>query len=1203
MEMRLPWHVILKRERQMRGLSQQNVADALECDLKTVGRWERNKAKPDAYHSKRLMTLFQKSALELGLMAEETSTDKRASQVTSSSSSSSSSSESISTHISHDLVALRQDMPPLDERQERVHILRELGEDRLSISAQEHFYGRETELALMEQWIAVDRCQMIAVFGLGGAGKTTFVQKVVERIQASFEHVIWFSLHNIPQLESLTENCLRFLLRSEHVEHTGTLDERISLVHKLLGEQRCLLVLDNLDSLLQGGQRAGHYLTGYEGYGKLLRRIAETRHQSCLLLTSREKPREVALIEGNTALVRSFRLPGLQAIDGQYLLQERGLSGSDEAWTRLVEHYSGNPLALKLVSGTVRELFAGDVAAFLQEGEIVFGDIYALMEQQFSRLSPVEQELMFWLAIEREPLSIKNLHEDLAHPIAKGDILDALASLCERAMIEVRTDHRFLLQSVIMEYVTKYLVGCISMWIRSEDIVHLGKYPLIKAQTSDYIRESQIHFILAPVAEKLIITDGESDSIQKLRLVLTKLRGGWSQVPVYAAGNILNLLMYLQADLRGIDCSNLTIREANFSAVELPGANFAHAALTHCLFKSTFTWILCLAVSADGTLLAAGTTTGELRIWHVVDAAPILTCVGHSDEIRAVAFSPDGQRIASGSEDHTIRIWDVATGVCRHTFHHHTDMLRAVAFSADGRIVAGGSEDQTISLWDSATGQLLYVLQGHTDRVRAIAFHPTRPVLASGGDDLTVRIWDCVTGSSFATLNGHTAGVRAVVFSPDGALLASGSEDRTAHVWNTQTWERQSVLRGHTDRVRTMAFSPDNHALITGSDDHTLRFWDVASAQATSVIRGHTNRIWSLVCVPGKQLLISASEDDTLRWWDMHSGYCLRTLQGYTDLIKAVAFAPDGKVVVSASEDQTVRVWDVQSGRCLNVLRGHANRVRAVALSPDGALVASGSEDETVRIWDIQTGRCLKILRGHTHLVRSVAFDPTGRWLLSGSHDQTLRLWNVRSGHLQRVLQPQQGLIWSVAFHPGGEIVACGGDDPAVSLWNIYTGEQVQTFSGHTRRLWSLAFSVDGTMLATASDDLTLRVCSVIDGQCLSIIQGHDGWTRSIAFSPDGALVASTSFDLTVRLWDVHSGRCIRILQGHEGWIWSVAFSPDGKTLASGGDDGAIKFWDRDTGVCVRTLRRDRPYEKMNIAGLKGVSEAQKDELYFFGAV
>ena len=149
----------------------------------------------------------------------------------------------------------------------------------------------------------------------------------------------------------------------------------------------------------------------------------------------------------------------------------------------------------------MREVFAGDISAFLRSGEIVFGDIYALMEQQFQRLSADEQGLMIWLAIEREPLSVKDLQEDLAHPV---NILDALVSLRERAMIQVRDDHRFLLQSVIMGYVTKYLVECIAAWISSEDIVHLGQYPLIKIQTADYIRESQMHFILAPVAEKLL---------------------------------------------------------------------------------------------------------------------------------------------------------------------------------------------------------------------------------------------------------------------------------------------------------------------------------------------------------------------------------------------------------------------------------------------------------------------------------------------------------------------------------------------------------------------------------------------------------------------------------------------------------------------------------------------------------------------------
>jgi hypothetical protein len=51
------------------------------------------------------------------------------------------------------------------------------------------------------------------------------------------------------------------------------------------------LVLDNAETVMQAGDREGGYQPGYEGYGQLLRCVGETPHQSCLLITSREKPK------------------------------------------------------------------------------------------------------------------------------------------------------------------------------------------------------------------------------------------------------------------------------------------------------------------------------------------------------------------------------------------------------------------------------------------------------------------------------------------------------------------------------------------------------------------------------------------------------------------------------------------------------------------------------------------------------------------------------------------------------------------------------------------------------------------------------------------------------------------------------------------------------------------------------------------------
>jgi len=41
----------------------------------------------------------------------------------------------------------------------------------------------------------------------------------------------------------------------------------------------------------------GYMRAGYEGYGQLLRRVGESEHQSCLLLTSREKASEIVSLE------------------------------------------------------------------------------------------------------------------------------------------------------------------------------------------------------------------------------------------------------------------------------------------------------------------------------------------------------------------------------------------------------------------------------------------------------------------------------------------------------------------------------------------------------------------------------------------------------------------------------------------------------------------------------------------------------------------------------------------------------------------------------------------------------------------------------------------------------------------------------------------------------------------------------------------
>src|SRR6266568_4653981 len=278
------------------------------------------------------------------------------------------------------------------------------------------FYGRGWELNLLTSWLVEERCRVVSVLGLGGIGKSALATRVMHQVAERFEVVIWRSLRDSPACETLLDACLQALAPQALREMPVSLEQRLSLLLEHLRRIPVLLVLDNLEALLEEGQSTGHLRPGYEGYAQLLRRIAETEHRSCLLLTSREKPSDLVPHEGIRAPVRVLRLARLDAHACEQLLAEKGIAGTASERARLIEAYAGNPLALNIVAETIVELFGGEIAPFLEQGEVVFGGVRELLGEQFERLSALEQTVLLWLAILREPVNLQELLAVLGVP-------------------------------------------------------------------------------------------------------------------------------------------------------------------------------------------------------------------------------------------------------------------------------------------------------------------------------------------------------------------------------------------------------------------------------------------------------------------------------------------------------------------------------------------------------------------------------------------------------------------------------------------------------------------------------------------------------------------------------------------------------------------------------------------------------------------
>ena len=1169
MTTRPPFHEQLHRERELRGWSQADLAEKVGCETKTVGRWEAGIGFPQPYYRQRLCETFGKNAEELGLVRQSTSQPVDTEEV------------DVDDYLS----------PLIHE------------EDWSEAPYIVNLYGRDDECAGLARWIIDHRCQLVAVLGTGGVGKTAVAAKIATRVGQNFEYIFWRSLQNAPPLEQILKQCIGLVSRQEHLDAPGDLDDQIALLMQYLRDHRCLLVLDNFESVLQPGQRAGRYREGYTAYGRLLQRMGERQHQSCLLLTSREKPGEVALLEGTNSPVRSLHLSGLPVDAGQQMLQDKGLAGSLADWQNLLERYSGNPLALKVVSESIQEVFGGSIASFLQEEAIAFGDINDLLDQQFQRLTAAEQEVMCWLAIEREAMPLSDLRDKLVSPASAGSRLEALDSLRRRSLVETRGQSEFTLQPVVMEYVTMSLIERACGEFHSDAPGLWRQFAFCEAQAKDYVRESQVRLLLAPIAQRLLARGGREDVEQQARTMLERQRKGHAQQPDYLAGNIVNLLGHLHSNLRGFDFSHLVLRQAFLQGVRLPGVDFSYAHFSACTFASTSGNILAVACSPRGDVLAAGTTSGEIWIYEVLSGALRLICRGHSDGVWSLAFSPDGSRLASSSDDQTIRLWDSNSGRCLRLWRDHTDRVRAITFGPDGSALASGSDDQTIRLWNIDNGECLTMLRGHSGRVWSVAYSPDGKLLASGSTDQAVHVWDVSTGSRLAALHAHGGWIRSVAFHPQGNILASGSDDQTVRLWDASTGQQLKTLRGHTSRVWSVAFHPQGNIVASSSEDQTIRLWDSSTGRCVLLLQGHYQGVRSLDFTPDGDMLVSGGDDQAMRVWDVSSGNCLRTIQGYTNRVWSVAFYPGGSKLASASEDSVICQWDVTTGQRLALLEDRSHGVLAVACDPRGATLASGGEDQTVRVWDVRAASSLHILQGHTNWVRTVIYSPDGDLLASGGEDQTIRLWHVETGACLYVLEGHTSWVRSLAFNPSGSLLASGADDQTIRLWQVHNGLLLKTLEGHMGRVRTVAFSPDGHLLASGGEDETIRLWDIETGTCSHALQGHTGRVRSIAFSLDGKLLASGGDDQIVRLWDVASKSCRTALRGHASRVRWVAFSPDGTTLASCSDDGTIKCWNAQSYDCFKTLIGERPYERMNISHVQGLTEAQQANLKALGAI
>ncbi|MEM7534694.1 MAG: WD40 repeat domain-containing protein, partial [Chloroflexota bacterium] len=902
--------------------------------------------------------------------------------------------------------------------------------------------------------------------------------------------------------------------------------------------------------------------------------------------------------------VRSLFLSGLPVASGVQVLESASLFGEPDQMALLVQRYSGNPLALKLVVETVQDFYGGDIAAFLDEEGLIFDDIRYVLDQQFGRLSNLEQDILFWLAILRTPTGADQLgHYIIAAAASRRHFIESLRSLQRRFLIEEseseatanmqRQVTQFFLQNVVMEYMTAQFTDTLFMELETLTLRLFHSHSLLLAQATEPVRQTQRRLLLQPLRIRLCDRQGTSGATQQLAQILAVLKQQPALSSSFAPANLLHLLLDMDANLQGADFSQLAIWQANLRGVRLPQVNFAYADLTGSVFTQSFNAILCMAFSNDGLFLATATTDGVVRIWRVADTQLVGICAGNGRWVWSLCFSPDGQRLATGSADRAVRLWDIAEclptssphqqrahsrkqpedslglGYVIHTLEAHTDAIASLAFSPDAQFLASGSTDSHIHIWDVEQGKHCQALVGHTDRVKTLCYgsssqNRTNDVLYGISRDGGLLCWDVQNGHSTHLFEDVEGEHRVISIHPihedrNDYFVATIYNEQTVYIWRMGPAHANHLLgtiENHFAPVMDAAFQPalqtENQieyqtvpeflmvALYTA--DNTIRLWTLSTGTRSTGTRSMGTQVPPAI------------------------GQLRQTLSGHTEALNAMLFRPDGHLLVSGGWDRTIRLWHPATGEQLDTLQGYKTEIESLATTMDGQTLFYCNTDHVIHAWNLNgaqahqtySNQSTQTIAGHLDAVHALAMHPHEPMFVSGSADHTLRLWSLAStmstmgstwgpATQPRLLRGHTDAIFAVDWSGDGRLIASGGGDQRIRIWDTATAQCQQILRGHTSKVNVLAFMPMMQHMNETTNQTPFYWLVSADTQAILL------WNLSSSTTEPGTVFGlMTPQDVRPHM---------SLPNGPREGVYALTFSPDGQQLASGGGSHDIHLW------------------------------------------
>ncbi|HEY2253628.1 MAG TPA: hypothetical protein VGH74_21285, partial [Planctomycetaceae bacterium] len=521
-----------------------------------------------------------------------------------------------------------------------------------------------------------------------------------------------------------------------------------------------------------------------------------------------------------------------------------------------------------------------------------------------------------------------------------------------------------------------------------------------------------------------------------------------------------------------------------------------------------------LAISADGSLLASGSSRGEISLWSPGEKQKIADLTKTGPAIHSLALSQNGKLLASGADDGIVRIWNVPDRKLERELplkgsDERPGVPQAIASLASGQIAVVGYDSGALMATDVTRQAKVWRFDARTGQSpTAIAVSADQKRLLMGYEDGAVRLHTAADGKLESELSKLPTRISCVALDADAGRLAAGDAQGRVWMWEQQGKVLSAARRDHAGPVLATAFGDKGNVLVS-------------------------------IGVDGKGICRKTSDDEILE----------ESRLGTVPLTSA-SISQDGSTAVVLA--QQVTVWDAMTFTRRSDASILANPRNTVAISPDGALVIASHPLGTSMFDSSQEGQVEPVRTTSSREGGLLALSSDHRTLLQATTGGALLAWHARPPQVTPLGQiARAGNAVALATSPDGKWLVSGGDDSQATVWDLATGEIVETLPGNFGTMYAIQFSADSQLLGTANMTGTVKVWRVKDWSLESALLNPRRQVRCVAFSPDGRWLASGGSDRKLHIADTRSWDTAFETAEQDLWVEGVAFSPDGARLYS----------------------------------------------------